>query len=175
MEENNGSRGGDRPAVSMRTMEIVVAGLLLAIGAVVAYDSYRLGARWGDDGPQSGYFPFYIGLLVAVSSLVTLVQALGGRLPGSEKSFVDRGALRQVLAVLLPAAGYVLGIQLVGIYLASAVYITVFMVWLGGYSWFKSVTLGLGVSVATFLMFEVWFKVALHKGSWFNPLSLIGY
>ena len=39
-------------------------------------DSYRLGASWGSDGPQSGYFPFYIGLLICLSSVVTLAQVL---------------------------------------------------------------------------------------------------
>ena len=55
-----------RPAISTRTMEIIVALALLAVGALVVFDSYRLGAKWGDDGPQSGYFPFYIGLLLGI-------------------------------------------------------------------------------------------------------------
>ena len=50
--------------ISTRTMEIVVALALLAVSALVIVDSYRLGSKWGDDGPQSGYFPFYIGLLL---------------------------------------------------------------------------------------------------------------
>ena len=60
MHDNN-----DRPAANTRTLEIVVAGLLFALGALVMFDSVRLGARWADDGPQAGYFPFYIGLLIS--------------------------------------------------------------------------------------------------------------
>jgi hypothetical protein len=162
-------------AVSTRTMEIAVAFILLSFGVLVATDSFRLGARWGDDGPQSGYFPFYIGLIIAVCSLVTLVQAVRGKLGSSADSFVERGALRQVLSVLLPAALYVVGIQLFGIYAASAVYIAFFMRWLGRYSWLKAIVLGLAVSVLTFFMFEIWFQVPLHKGNLYNPLSLVGY
>lgn len=62
-----------------------------------------------------------------------------------------------------------------GIYLASAIYIAGFMVWLGKYSWWKSIALGLGTSVAVFMLFEVWFQVALFKGSLFNPLAAFGY
>lgn len=155
-------------------MEIIVAVLLLAFGTVIAWASYQLGAKWGDDGPQAGYFPFYIGSIIAVSSVITLMQALRSLTPRPREAFVERGQLRLVLAVLIPASVYVLAIQWFGIYLASAVYMAVFMVWLGKYSWWKATLLGVAVSVVVYLMFEVWFKVALHKGTLFNPLTLIG-
>jgi hypothetical protein len=164
----------DRPVVTNRTMEIVVAGLLLLFGLTFGIASYKLGAGWSDDGPQSGYFPFYINLLIAIASLVTLVQALRGKTPRAQAAFVTTGQLRQILSVLIPATVYVLGVQLFGIYLASAVYIAVFMVWLGKYSWAKAAPLGIAISVAVYFMFEKWFKVSLHKGSWFDPLSLFG-
>jgi hypothetical protein len=165
----------NEPAVQNRTMEIVVAVFLLCIGLVVAWDSARLGARWGDDGPQSGYFPFYVGLIIACSAAVILWQALRGLTPDGRGTFVERGQLRLVLSVLLPALVYVIVIQCFGIYLASAIYIAGFMVWLGKYSWWKSIALGLGTSVAVFMLFEVWFQVALFKGSLFNPLAAFGY
>lgn len=174
MSENPHSEATDRPAVGTVTMELVVAALLFAVGAAVAISSFQLGARWSDDGPQSGYFPFYIGVIICVCCAVTFVQALAGKL-GTNRSFVDRGPLRQVFSVLVPAAAYVLLIQLIGIYVASAVYITFFMAWLGRYSWLKSAGLGVAVAVFAFLMFEIWFQVPLYKGSLYDPLSLIGY
>ena len=169
------SKADHRAAVSNRTMEIAVAVALLVVGLVVAGDSARLGARWGDDGPQSGYFPFYVGMIIAVSAVVILVQALRGRTPNGRGAFVERGQLRLVLSVLVPAVAYVVVIQLFGLYLASAIYIAGFMVWLGGYAWPKSAVLGIATSVFVFLLFEVWFQVPLYKGSLFNPLSVFGY
>jgi hypothetical protein len=174
MEEKQVPPDAGRPAVTTRTMEIVVALLFLLLGGVVAFDSYRLGARWADEGPQSGYFPFYIGLIICIASIVTLLQALTGKAAGSNNTFVERGQLRQMLSVLVPAACYVLGIQFVGIYVASALYIAVFMVWLGKYSWFKGAVLALAASVSFFVLFEIWFKVPLPKGM-FNPLGFLGY
>lgn len=174
MEENQDPQGDERPAATTRTMEMVVALLFLLLGGVVAFDSYRLGARWAEEGPQSGYFPFYIGLIICISSIVTLLQALFGGAAGGSNTFVQRGQLRQMLSVLVPAALYVLGIQLIGIYVASAVYIAVFMAWLGRYSWFRSAALGLATSAIFFVMFEIWFKVPLFKGM-FNPLGFLGY
>ena len=160
--------------ISTRTMEIVVALILLVIGGVVAWDSHRIGSGWAPDGPEAGYFPFYIGMLVCISSVATLIQAFFAKGDKRTKIFVEWGALRQVMAVLIPALVFALGIQLFGIYLAATVYIAVFMVWLGKYHWAKGVGLGLAVSAAMFMMFEVWFQVPLFKG-YFNPLGFLGY
>jgi hypothetical protein len=172
-DENQKAGRGDRGGVSMRAAEITVALLIFALGAIVVFDSYRLGSKWGSDGPQSGYFPFYVGLLICISSLVTFVQALMTK-SGRGDWFVTWGPLKLVLTVLIPAAVYVIGVQYVGLYVASTIYIAVFMVWLGKYSWFKSVAVGLGANVSVFLMFEVWFKVPLFKGS-LDPLRFLGY
>jgi hypothetical protein len=159
--------------VSARTVELVVALLIFALGMLVLVDSYRLGSKWGADGPQSGYFPFYIGVLLCIASGVIFVQGLANSAMKGEL-FVTWGPLKLVLTVLIPAAVYVLAVQYIGLYIASAIYITVFMVWLGHYSWLRSVMVGVGVNVALFLMFEVWFKVPLFKGE-LNPLGFLGY
>ena len=181
---NDDKPAGEEAGISTAAMDIIVALIILATGVVVVVDSYRLGSSWGDDGPQSGYFPFYIGLLLSVSSLATLAQvAFGewkrreefkGAVAGHRDQFVAWSQLKLVLSVLVPATVYVLLVRLFGFYLASALYITLFMVWLGKYSWTKSVATGLGVSVSLFLLFEVWFKVPLFKGE-YDLLSWLGY
>ncbi|MDB5805525.1 MAG: hypothetical protein JWN73_2847 [Betaproteobacteria bacterium] len=153
----------DRPATSVRTMELVVAGIIFAVGALVIYDSIRLGNRWGDDGPQAGYFPFYVGSLLCISSLYTFIRSVMNRLL-AEESFVTRGQLKLVLFVLLPTIVYVAVIEQTGIYVASIVFIAWFMRVLGKYSWLKSVLIPVVLMVAFFATFEFWFKVPLPKG-----------
>jgi Tripartite tricarboxylate transporter TctB family len=140
----------------------------------VVYDSRRLGSSWAADGPEAGYFPFYIGLIICVSAAALLWQAWWGRSVRRDAIFVQWQALRQVLSVLFPAALYIVGIQLIGLYVASAIYIASFMMWLGKYSVVKSVLLGIGVSALAFVTFEVWFQVPLYKGA-LNPLAFLGY
>ena len=153
----------DKPAVKTKTMEIAVALLFLLFGAVVSWDNYRLGAKWGSDGPQAGYFPFYIGLIIVACSVVTLLQALAIK-PARNPPFVLRGQLKMVSMVMVPTLVYVALIHWLGIYVASSIYIALFMWWLGKYSWVKFTSVSLGVSVFFFLMFEIWFKVPLPKG-----------
>jgi len=131
----------------------------------------RLGARWAEDGPQAGYFPFYVGLLVCVSALVNFVIALLNR-KNPEREFVQLDKLKLVLAVLVPAMIYVALISWIGIYVASVIFIAFFMRWLGKYAWWKVAVVSVGVMVAFFLIFEVWFLVPLPKGPVENLLGV---
>jgi putative tricarboxylic transport membrane protein len=163
----NSNRGAARTVV----VDLVVALLVFALGALVAYDSVRLGASWGSDGPQAGYFPFYIGFLICACSAVVAAQSLA-RLRTDRRVFVSGGQFRQVLVILVPSAAYVLGVWLIGIYVSSALFIAFFMRFAGHYSSLRSAVVGLAVAVSAFVMFELWFKIPLPKG----PLErLLGY
>ena len=154
---------GDRPALRMRSAEIIVAAAFFLLGALVMFDSVRLGARWAEDGPQPGYFPFYVGLLICLSSALTAFFAL--RMPGEKnRSFVDVGQLRLVLSVLIPSAVFAGLVGWLGIYVAGALFVALFMRWLGRYAWWKVALVSIGNSVVFFLIFEVWFLVPLPKG-----------
>jgi hypothetical protein len=172
--QSHDNGGGASPAwLRTYVVEAFVALLVLAMGVMVTTGSWNLGSKWTSDGPGSGYFPFYIGLILCISGAVVAFQALFGKERNSEP-FVENEALNRVLQVLIPAAVYVLVIQFLGIYIASALYIAVFMAVLGKYSWVKSAIVAVAVNVAFFLMFEVWFKVPLYKGS-LDPLAFLGY
>lgn len=163
MSEREEGGGPARRGPSVAAIEVITAGALFAVGALVIYDSRRLGSGWGADGPQSGYFPFYIGLILCLSSAVTAYRSLfGGR--RNREAFVDSTQLRQILSVLVPAALYVGLVHWLGIYVASALYIAVFMAWLGRYGIARAVAVGVAVAVFFFLMFEKWFAVPLPKG-----------
>ncbi len=159
--------------VRNNTVDAIVAVIIFVVGVVVVVEARRLGAGWTDDGPGSGYFPFYIGLIVCISALGIFYQAVFAKSRDTD-AFVDREQLGRVLSVLLPAVVFVLAIVFVGIYVAAAIYITLFMIVLGKYPWAKSLFLGLMVSAFFFAMFEVWFKVPLYKGS-LDPLGFLGY
>ena len=174
MSDSSASEEEQGPAlINNNTMDAVVAAILLVVGATVIYQARKLGADWTEDGPGSGYFPFYIGLIICISSAGILYQSLFSA-KRDTGAFVDRVQLGRVLQVLLPALVYVLAIVFVGIYVASAVYIAGFMIILGKYPAAKSIFLGLAIAAFFFLLFEVWFKVPLYKGK-FAPLSFLGY
>jgi hypothetical protein len=145
--------------------------VFLLIAGVVIYDSNRVGFGWAADGPEAGYFPFYIGVIIAIASLANLLRAFFSKDLG-QKAFVQRKQFRRVLAVLVPMAIYIGAIYLLGIYVASVLFIAIFMRWLGRFSWTKIAFVSLLVPFGLFLMFEIWFLVPLPKG----PLeAFLGY
>lgn len=173
MESNMESHEGERSGVATNIVDAIVAILVIIMGGTIIYGSRKLGSEWTSDGPGAGYFPFYIGLILLISGVGVFYQALAGKNKNTEV-FVDRESFGRVLSVLLPAIVYVAAIQFIGIYVASTIYIALFMMILGKFGVLKSAIIALGVNAMFFMMFEVWFKVPLHKGS-FDPLSFLGY
>lgn len=164
MESSERPEAHRRDGASMRSAEVVVAALVVAFGALVIVGSWKLGSGWTSDGPGAGYFPFYIGSILCLSGAGLLVQALLSK-SQSDEIFVDREQLHRVATVLLPAALYVLAVRFLGFYIASAIYIALFMVILGKYSKFKSALIALITSGLLYAMFEIWFKVPLFKSA----------
>jgi hypothetical protein len=154
---------GGRAAFRTRTAELVVAAGFFVLGLIVINDSLRLGMRWVADGPQPGYFPFYLGVIICVSSALTFLFAL--RMPAAKnKTFVELGQLKLVLSVLVPSMVYVALVGWLGIYVSAVLFIGLFMRWLGRYPWWKVAAVSLGTAVVFFLIFERWFLVPLPKG-----------
>jgi hypothetical protein len=173
MEPNHQADAVHRTGVPTYIVESVVALLVVLLGVTVIVGSWKLGSGWTSDGPGAGYFPFYIGCILCISGAGILVQGLMAKNKNHE-IFVDSVQLRRVLSVLLPALVYVVAVQFIGLYVASALYIALFMIILGKYSRVKSVIVAVCVVVLFFMMFEVWFKVPLFKGM-FDPLRFLGY
>jgi len=157
-------QGPGRAAFSHKSAELVVAALFFFVGALVMWDSVRLGIGWQEvHGPRPGYFPFYLGLIICVSALVNLARA--ALVPAQkDKPFVQVGQLRMVLAVLVPSAIYVALVAWIGIYVSSVLFIGFFMRWLGRYAWWKVAVVSVATMVVFYLIFEIWFKVPLPKG-----------
>jgi putative tricarboxylic transport membrane protein len=145
----------------MRTAEFVTASILILLGGVVIFDAVRLGIGWGTDGPRSGFFPFWLALIMVVACGIIILQTFWR---SSREVFVTREQLGPVLKVLWPAAAMVLLTRFVGLYVASALYIGFYMRWVGRHSWFAVVTLSVAIPVITFLTFELWFLVPMPKG-----------
>ena len=151
------------PPVGSRWPEALVAASLMGVAALVIVDSLRVGRGWADDGPQSGYFPFYIGLLLLASSGVVLASTLW-RWRRENPAFADRTQLASVLAVLVPMTAYVGALWVVGLYVASFVLIGYFMRRHGRYGWPATAAVSAAVPAVVYVVFERWFLVLLPKG-----------
>jgi putative tricarboxylic transport membrane protein len=150
--------------VSTRWPELVVALLLLAVALLVIKDSLRVGIGWADDGPRSGYFPFYIGVgLLGASAWIAFSQLRQWR-SSTGSVFAEKSQLALVWAIFWPMVIYVALVAWLGIYLASFILIAYFMFRHGKHKLPLTLGVAVGVPLVFFWVFEKWFLVLLPKG-----------
>src|SRR3954451_15515120 len=154
----------DSPSVvSSGTIEIFVCLLLLALAATLGYDNWRTGASWDSTGPQPGYFPFYLSVILGAASLYGIGAAFLSRKEAAE-TFVTRAQLRRVLAVFVPTLLFCFATQFLGLYVASFVLTAGFMRWVGKIALWKSLLTAFLFSALMFVTFDLVFDVIMPKG-----------
>ena len=152
------------PAVtSIRTVDAVASLLLLLLALTLGYDNWRTGAGWESTGPQPGYFPFYLSIILAAASLYGLAAAFLSRKEARE-TFVTQAQLRRVMAVFVPTVLFVLATQFLGLYVASFLLISGFMYFVGKIAWWKSLLTAFIFTAAMFITFDIAFDVIMPKG-----------
>ena len=132
------------------------------------FGSVKVGIGWAVEGPQSGFFPFWVGLIVVLASIVNFVRAAA---VSRARVFAEWSQLAQVRKVVIPMAIYVVAVPLLGIYISSALLVAGFMRWIGHYRWPLTLCIAIGLPILTYVTFEKWFLVPLPKGpleDWFG-------
>lgn len=161
-------RVATRALLTVRTAEIAVA-LALAAGALITmWSNYQLGAGWTSYGPDAGYFPMRLGIVVLLASCVVIFNAIRSN---DRTAFLEIGQARLVAVILVPLILFVFGIKYLGIYVASTLFIAAFMRFLGKFAWWKCAVLSVCLMLAFFYIFEIQFRVPLPKGPLENWLG----
>lgn len=155
------------PGLSRRPVERAVAALLIVLGLVVLFDSYGRGAGW-DNGPQNGFFPARVGWLFLAASAFILFQSF--RSP-PEGTFVTYAQLGQVARVFGPLVLFVALIGPLGLYVAAAIFIVVFMGVVATSRWWAILLTAVLFPLLAFWVFELQFRVPLPKGPLENWLG----
>ena len=159
----------------MRKADIVVALGLMLVGFLAIGDSIRLGFGWGISGPKAGFFPFYMGLGIFICTFFILLRAIRiYKKEGPGKTLIAEGGLTQILWVLIPAIGVVLLTELIGLHLATVLYLAFYMAWVGKMHWAKVILLSILVPLVVYVLFDRVFLIPLPEGVWGkNVLALI--
>ncbi|RCS22051.1 tripartite tricarboxylate transporter TctB family protein [Phyllobacterium salinisoli] len=153
----------EKQFLSRKTMEMVTALLTAGAGLAICYGSWRSGIGWSEMGPEAGYFPFYVGVLIILGSLVTLLRSLFFYRHEGEV-FLTMEKARSVLGFFLPLVAFMVISLLLGLYVGTALYICGAMMWQGGYRWWIAALAALAVTGLFYLVFEIGFQVPLLKG-----------
>jgi hypothetical protein len=147
--------------VSGRSLETATALLTGAFGLAVVVSSLDNGIGWGAGGVDAGTFPFIVGLIILGGSIFNLVQGwLQARVVVLRAS-----ELKRLGALFIPAAVYVGVIPLIGMYLASAIYVFGALVWHKRGSLVFSAAAAIGTALSLYVIFELTFQISLPRGA----------
>ena len=151
----------------MRKADIVVALILMSIGLLVIWDSVGIGYGWGMSGPEAGFFPFYMALGVVICTFFIALRAIRIYLKeGVGKRLVREGGLAPILWVLLPAVGMILLTELIGLHLATVIYLAFYMGVVGKIHWAKVTLISILLPVIVYIVFDKIFLIPLPEGVW---------
>lgn len=133
------------------------------LGITVMVGALEFGIGWGSSGPGPGAFPFYMGLLITGASVANLVQATLKR-SSPPQLYFDAEQAARVLSFFVPVVLFVAASLFLGIYVATALYLTFTMSVQGGYRLLTAATTGIAAAVFFFVVLEYFFQVPLLKG-----------
>jgi putative tricarboxylic transport membrane protein len=162
-EEADPAAGDTHAVVGTRSVNIIVYLILLAFAALFGFDNWRTGMSWDADGPQAGYFPFYLSVLLGAASLYGLVYTLFMQ-SGPGETFVTGEQFRRVMQVFVPTLLFCVCMQWLGLYVASFILISGFMWYVGRIALWKSLLTGFLFSIIMFITFDIAFDVIMPKG-----------
>jgi hypothetical protein len=163
VEDPTAPEADSPPVTTTRTVDVTVSLLLLALAATLGFDNWRTGIAWDSTGPQAGYFPFYLSVILAGASLYGLVAAFRSRQEAAE-TFVTRAQLRRVMQVFVPTLLFCLAVKFLGLYVASFGLIAAFMRMVGRIALWKSLLTAFIFTAIMFATFDVAFDVIMPKG-----------
>ncbi|MBQ0822008.1 tripartite tricarboxylate transporter TctB family protein [Microvirga sp. HBU67558] len=149
--------------ISRFSAEIGTATLTAGLGLAAVVGALEFGIGWGDAGPEPGAFPFYIGLLVVAASIGNLVHATVGR-HGLQSVFLHKEEAKRVASFFVPMLAFVVVARLLGLYVATALYLAFVMRVQGKYRLAVSIASGIAAAVIFYFVLEVAFQVPLMKG-----------
>ena len=153
----------ERTLLTRRTLEIVGALLVLAFGATIIWGALEFEIGWSDRGPGTGYFPFWVGIIVLIGGGGALIESLRNRNFARLPALTD-GQCYRALAFFLPLLGFLLITTFFGLYVGMTLYLVTVMTVQGGYRWPIALAVSIGTALFFFVVFEKLLKVGLMKG-----------
>lgn len=160
-----------RPFFSNFAVEAAFALFTCAFGALIIKGALEFNVGWGDIGPEAGYFPFRLGILIVLASLVNLALAVLRRSTLAAEVFLTRKQTRNVAAFVIPVVVLVGVTMGLGLYVGMALYLLFTVGFVGRHRLWVTIAIAVGAPVILFVLFEYVFITPLLKGPLENLLG----
>ena len=169
----------------MRRGEIITAFIL---GIFSVYLMWKSGEppAWNPDVPRfanigydesgtpgSGFWPFWLGVMMLASCIWTGFSWALKRTPASvsEEPLLDAHGWKMLITVGGGLLGFTGLIHILGAYGAILVFLLYYIRFLGKHAWVKTISISVSVPVVCFFFFDIAMRIVLPKG-YLEPLFI---
>jgi len=145
----------------VRNTDRITAVLLLIVSAAFAAGALKYYKWWGHDGPGPAFLPFWLGVVMAFLAGLMLFR----RTSQVPVAWLPRDEARtRVLVVLGVTAAFIALLKVLGMVVATALFLVVLVRCLGRHSWWLTVSIALAASGLNWLVFVYWLRVPMPEG-----------
>lgn len=141
------------------TMETVVAFVLVALGGLIISEAVHLGWGWGEQGPQPGFFPFTLAIIMTIAALGVLLKSW--TTPDRQPFFEVQQEVVDLLKVGFPIFAAIVLLRWGGLYITSGLYLAFFMAWYGKFRWYEAIAGGIALPAVLWLVLRHGFNIAM--------------
>jgi len=155
--------------MNIHTLDKVFALLLFLLGIYITTTSVEYGYMQGTT-PGPGFFPFWVGLLIAGLSLINVVRSIARR-EALDNEIDVPGVIKSVIISLLLLA-FVMFSEEIGMLLGCFI-LVLLIAWVIQPRWNRMFTLKIVATAVLFpllayLVFGVYLNVPVPLGTWFS-------
>ena len=154
-----------------RAVEFGAVVCLLVLGVVLLAESIELGPGWGESGPQPGFFPFVMTILLVLGTLGVIYVELY-RQSDTRPFFEVSEEVADLLKVGIPIVIVAFVIRWLGLYAGAGLYIAFFMAWYGKFRWYSALAGGIILPVVLWLVLREGFNISMPMSVFYRSGTL---
>jgi putative tricarboxylic transport membrane protein len=152
--------------LTLRRAERVVGAGFVLLALLVIWQSVGLGPGWDESGPQPGFFPVSLAVLMGLGGIG--VVSGSWRRDDPRPFFEARQEPIDLLKVGIPAAVAIAAVPHLGLYIVTVAYVGGFAAWYGGYRWYVTVPGAIAGAAMLYWGLERGFRIPLPKSVWYG-------
>lgn len=150
----------------MRRAELIVSGLFIVLSLIIIKECFRLGFGWEpQSGPQAGYVPFYLAMLMLVSSAFIFYLGLRQEKKEDDRFFVNKEGMMEAGRIAATSLIFTIIFVYAGCYFAMIVFSPLFVKWLGKHSWKATIAFTIIITLTIYFGMEVGLKIPLPRSA----------
>ncbi len=150
---------------------MITAGVFMLLSVLVMIECFRLGFGWDEmSGPQAGFVPFYLAMLMLLSSLFIFYLGWKGEKKEDDNFFINREGMMEAIKIAATALLFTIILVFAGVYFAMLIFAPLFVRWLGRHNWRTVILFTIGITLAIYFGMEVGLKIPLPR----SPLYMQG-